>query len=98
MLSEALGALADEDAVRAADVRAADTHVDDLQKEVFAWVQREIPRRVEITDAAIDILSAARKLERIADTASAVAADVIFMAEGEVVRHRRLRKAGRASE
>jgi len=87
MFSNALASIADEDAVLARRVREHDERVDDLQKEVFLWVQHEIPRHVEQTHAAIDILSAARKLERIADLCTNIAEDVIFLTEGAVVRH-----------
>ncbi len=87
MLAESLASLADEDPALARKVRRADNRVDDLQKEMFAWVQEQIPQQVENTRALLDILSVARKLERIADVATNIAEDVIFLAEGEVVRH-----------
>jgi phosphate transport system protein len=87
MLSGAIQALADEDVITARRIRAADERVDDLQKEVFHWVQDEIVSNVATTEAALDILSVARKLERIADIATNIAEDVIFLAEGAVVRH-----------
>ncbi len=87
MFSAALASLADEDPTLANRVRATDDRVDDLQKEIFVWVQNEIPQHVEQTQAAIDILSAARKYERIADLATNIAEDVIFLTEGSLVRH-----------
>lgn len=87
MLADALASLTDGDVQLARRIRKADKRVDDLQKEVFAWVQREIPLHVETTRAAIDVLSVARKLERIADMTTNIAEDVIFLIEGELVRH-----------
>jgi phosphate transport system protein len=87
MYSKALVALAEEDATIAQRVRESDQRVDDLQKEVFVWVQREIPDHVEATQAAIDVLSVARKLERIADVSTNIAEDIIFLTEGSLVRH-----------
>ena len=87
MLSRSITALADDNAGLARQVRRNDARVDDLQKEIFAWVQKEIPRHVEATGAAIDVLAIARKLERIADLATNIAEEVIFHAEGTVVRH-----------
>lgn len=89
MLNDALTALAEEDAQLGRRIRRADEQVDDLQKEVFAWAQDQIPRNVEGTRAAIDILSIARRLERIADLSTNVAEDVIFLTEGSLVRHAR---------
>ncbi|MCK4873355.1 MAG: phosphate signaling complex protein PhoU [Phycisphaerales bacterium] len=87
MFADAMQALADREAGLARRVRAADQRVDDLQREVFAWAQLEIPRHVEWTAAAIDVLSVARKLERIADLSTTIAEEIIFLVEGSVVRH-----------
>ena len=87
MLHACIQSLADEDAEKARKVRQSDQIVDDLQKEVIAWVQREIPKQLDSASAAIDIMSIARKLERIADISTNIAEDVIFLAEGSLVRH-----------
>ena len=87
LLSDALSALSNEDADLSRRIRRADKRVDDLHKEVFAWVHQEIPRHLECTQAAIDVLSIARALERIGDSATNIAEDVIFLIEGAVVRH-----------
>jgi phosphate transport system protein len=91
MFSNAISALADNDAELALAIRRADSRVDELQKEVFTWVQMEIRREVESTEAAIDVLSVARKLERIADLCTNIAEDIIFLIEGTVVRHSNIR-------
>ncbi len=87
MLADALASLTDGDVELARRIRAADKRVDDLLKEIFAWVQLEIPRHVEATKSSIDILSVARRFERISDLATNMAEDVIFLIEGELVRH-----------
>jgi phosphate transport system protein len=87
MLGEALTALADEDPNLCRRIRHEDEQVDALQKEIFTWIQQEIPRHVEATRAAIDVLSIARRLERIGDLSTNIAEDVIFLSEGSLVRH-----------
>jgi phosphate transport system protein len=89
MLGDALGALADGDAELSRSVRRSDQRVDDLQKEVFVWAHDEIRRHIEHTEAVLDLLSIARKLERIADIATNIAEDVIFIISGSVVRHQK---------
>ena len=89
MLSDALTALANEDADLCRHVRMSDDRVDALQKELFNWAHSEIPRHVESTHAVIDVLSISRALERIADLSTNIAEDVIFIVEGSVVRHRK---------
>jgi phosphate transport system protein len=90
MLGDALAALANQDGQLCRRIRRADKRVDDLQKEVFAWVHQEIPQNVDATQGAIDILSMARAFERIADMATNIAEDVIFVTEGSVVRHAKI--------
>lgn len=87
MLADTLRALADQDAPLARRIRANDDRVDDLMKEVFSWVQAEIPNNISHTESAIDYLSIARKLERMADVSTNIAADIIFLSEGHLVRH-----------
>lgn len=97
MLADALSALADQSTAQAYRVRDDDERIDALLKEIFAWAQREIPHHVERTEATIDILSVARKLERIADVTTNIAEDVIFFTEGSLVRHenaKHIRAAG----
>lgn len=89
MLSDALAAMSNEDAALCNHIRRADDQVDDLLKEMFIWAQTTIPQNVDMTGPAIDLLSIARKLERIADMTTNIAEDVIFIIEGQVVRHTR---------
>ena len=87
MLSDALRSLADNNAELARKVRASDQLVDDLQRAIYDWATTEIPEHVEMTSSAINILSVTRAVERIADLATNIGEDVVFMTEGSVVRH-----------
>jgi len=89
MLENVLTSLSDQNVELARRVRAADDRVDDLQREVFVWARNEIPSHVEHTEAAIDFLSIARKLERVGDMSTNIAEEVIFLSEGTLVRHQR---------
>lgn len=88
MLRDAVESFARQDAAQARQVRLDDQRVDDLQKEAFSWATSQIPRHVEQTGSAIDYLSIARRLERIADLSTNLAEEVIFLVKGEVVRHK----------
>lgn len=90
MLSDALRALADQDADLARRVRASDQIVDDLQGRIYKWATTEIPTHTEWTSGAINILSVTRAVERIADLSTNIGEDVVFMTEGEIVRHTRV--------
>ena len=87
MLSDALAALANEDAALCRQVRRSDQRVDDLYKEILIWGREEIPQHPEAAAAAIDVLTIAQRFERIADMTTNIAEDVIFLVEGRVVRH-----------
>ncbi|MBM4113537.1 MAG: phosphate signaling complex protein PhoU [Phycisphaerae bacterium] len=87
MLSDVLAALANEDPALCRQVRRADKRVDDIYKEVLMWGRQEIPRHVDVTGAAIDLLTIAQRFERMADMTTNIAEDVIFLVEGRIVRH-----------
>ena len=87
MLGDVLAALSDEDVERCREIRRADRRVDDLNKEVVATSRQLIHEDVSRTAEAIDMMQIAQRLERIADIATNIAEDVIFLAEGRVVRH-----------
>lgn len=87
MLSDALKALADNDADLARHVRANDQVVDDLQRRIYEWATNEIPAHVESTGGMINVLSVTRAVERIADLSTNIGEDIVFMTEGSVVRH-----------
>ena len=87
MLADVLAALSDEDADRCREVRRADRQVDNLNKEVVAMSRQLIQDDVSRTAEAIDMMQIAQRLERVADIATNIAEDVIFLVEGRVVRH-----------
>jgi phosphate transport system protein len=42
----------------------------------------------DMVEAGLSLFSATRHLERIADHATNIAEDVVYLAEGEIIRHR----------
>jgi phosphate transport system protein len=84
MLHNSVESFAHSDPLLARKVREADDQVDDLRKDVLRWTQQHI---AELTLTSISLVTVATKIERIADLATNIAEDVIFMIEGEVVRH-----------
>ncbi|QPJ65146.1 MAG: phosphate signaling complex protein PhoU [Candidatus Nitrohelix vancouverensis] len=88
MLKESLNAFVNADALMARNVCAKDDEVDDLNREMYVQMEEAMRRNPERISGYIHILSASRYLERIADHATNVAEDVIYLAEGEIIRHR----------
>jgi phosphate transport system protein len=88
MLRLALDALVNVDPRRARDVCAMDDQVDVMHRDMYALVQRGIQSDPARVDQYLTLLTISRNLERIADHATNIAEDVLYMFEGRVVRHR----------
>ena len=88
MLKSALDALVNMDAVLAKGVCAADDEVDEINRKMFAKVEDSIRADIERLDDWIRLFAISRNMERIADHATNIAEDVIYMTAGEIVRHR----------
>lgn len=91
MVHDALAALILSDVGVARRVVAADEIVDQVHRQMFREMTALATREPARLSAAISLLSVSRYLERIADQSTNIAEDVIFLVEGEIVRHRRTR-------
>jgi phosphate transport system protein len=91
MVKRSLDSLVEVDADKANSVREMDDLVDDKHRDIYAIVERFIRRDIDQMPQLIRIQNTARQIERIADHAVNIAKDVIYLARGEIVRHRRAR-------
>ena len=89
MLRDALDALVNRDPNSARRVCAADDDVDDCHHEISQRVEALLAETTEAktVTSLINMLSMSRCLERIADLATNIAEDIIYMTEGDIVRH-----------
>ena len=87
MVRQSVDALVKHDAVMAHEVIPKDDEVDDLYREAYQYVLKQIRVQPDSVESLVSLLSIARNLERIADHATNIAEDVIYMIEGEIVRH-----------
>lgn len=87
MVHQAIDSLVELDAEAAREVGAADDAVDDLHRSMFQHVIDGVGKNPADVDDLIHYLSVSRYLERIADHATNIAEDVIYMTSGEIVRH-----------
>ncbi len=87
MLKQCLDALVNLDSKQALAVCAADDEVDALYREMFEKVKTGIIQDSGQIDCYLQMLSISRHLERIADHATNIAEDVIYMIEGSIIRH-----------
>jgi len=87
MLRKSLEALVNMDSKQAYEVCAADDEIDAMNSKMYLIVQDMICTHSEQTKSLIHLLSASRHLERVADHATNIAEDVIYMIEGKIIRH-----------
>jgi len=78
--------LTDADAARR--IREQDSGIDALYAQIVRNVVAVVDASPEDVAGYLDLLSVAKNLERIADHATNIAEDVIFLATGQIVRHR----------
>ena len=88
MLKLCLDSFISLDAKQALSVCAADDEVDRLYREMYEKIKLGIAEKPEKIDDLLQVLSISRHLERIADHATNIAEDVIYMVQGDIIRHR----------
>ena len=88
MVKNGLDALVNRDTDLARTVLAQDDEVDSINREMFVTLQSSMRENPDTVNRAVHLLSVSRYLERIADLATNIAEDVVFMVEGELIRHR----------
>ena len=87
MLERAIDALVNRDPGVARQVMAADDEVDDLYAQLLEQLKDMIRADLSAIDAIVYIFSVTRYLERLADHATNISEDVLYMVEGEIFRH-----------
>jgi phosphate transport system protein len=87
MVRESLDAFVNLDAGRARHVCRLDDEVDRLNREMIVKVMALVRRSPDTLEAGFSLFSAVRHLERIADHATNIAEDVVYLAKGIIVRH-----------
>jgi phosphate transport system protein len=88
-LRNAVQAYSAEDAAVARGVIHDDAAIDALYGQIVRQVVVTAPGSPAQMAAVLDLLSVAKNLERIADHATNIAEDVVFLTTGAIVRHRR---------
>lgn len=96
MVNRSLKALVEQDSGLARRVLDEDDEVDQIHRQMYKQVKHGVAAHPEQASGLIDLLVASRNLERIADHAVNIAEDVIYMVEGELVRHNHLNDRDRA--
>ena len=89
MLESSLDALVNLDLDVAFRVLTLDDEVDHINSRIYDQVKDQIRRTPDRVGTLINLMLISRYLERIADHATNIAEEVIYMIEGEIVRHGR---------
>ncbi len=89
MLKRSLDALVKIDPDLAKSVVLMDDEVDEIHKQMYQEVEQAIRDNIDHLEPLINLLNISRQMERIADHAVNVAEDVMYMALGEILRHRK---------
>lgn len=87
MLTRSIDSLIRMDTVLAHEVCHGDEEVDALNREVYQRVYQLIKEQPDNAEILINYVSVSRHLERIADYASNIAEDVIYLVDGKIIRH-----------
>lgn len=87
MLSQSLDAFVRGDAQAGRAVCARDDQVDALNRSMFRILITHMAEDSHTISAAMELLLVSRNLERVADLATNIAEDVVFVVEGRQIKH-----------
>ena len=88
MVRQSMDAFVNLDSKLARRVIRLDDEVDRYHAEIIDDLRVLMHAKPEFIDPALSMFSVVRHLERIGDHATNIAEDVVYLVEGEIVRHR----------
>lgn len=89
MLADALDAFVRGDGQLGRDVCRADDQVDSLHDSVFRILLTHMMADPRTINASLELLLVSRNLERVADLATNIGEDAVYLAEGKQIKHHR---------
>jgi len=100
MLHNSINALINLDLKLAGEIMASDDEIDRLNREKVSEVQSRIEKNPNHTETMLCLLGVGRALERIADHCTNIAEDVVYLVQGDIVRHKegRSKKKGKGTQ
>lgn len=87
MLHDSILAFTDEDAIAARNIVRRDEQVDNLRNQIIAELKQALQQPSANIDVCLNLMDIARKLERVADLSTNICEEVIFMVQGQVIKH-----------
>ena len=98
MLSDALDAFIRADGALGRAVCAADDQVDVLHNSVFRILLTHMMADAKTITPSLELLLVSRNLERVADLATNIGEDAVFLAEGKQIKHHFEERAASAGD
>ena len=89
MLESAIEALLELDTKQAIRICGLDEEIDSLKHQQREKIMDIITKNPKLSEYYLDIIINGRRLERIADLCTNLAEDVIYIKEGEIIRHKK---------
>jgi phosphate transport system protein len=89
MLRGALDAMVNKNIPLARQISNQDDEIDEMNRRTIETIHELIKKHPEHTEPYLLYLSVSRLLERLADYATNICEDVVYMVEGTIVRHRK---------
>ncbi len=89
MLHRAIDSYVELDSAKARQVIDDDDRVDEANVEIIRSLIETMHRQPDRLDPLLHLFSAVRQVERVADHASNIAEDVVYLVEGRIIRHAR---------
>jgi phosphate transport system protein len=87
MLHRSIDAYVELDSDVARQVCAEDDDIDAANEELIEGLITQMHRQPDRVDALLHLFSAVRQVERVADHATNIAEDVVYLVEGRIIRH-----------
>lgn len=87
MLRLALDSMTYRDPELAERVMFSDDIIDELNRKNFDWARKNIAAHPEFCGYFLDCLTISKSFERIADVATNICEDVIYLERGKIIRH-----------
>lgn len=96
MLHASIDAYVELDSQAARQVCADDDEVDNMNREIIHSLIAKMNDTPDRINAYLHLFSASRQIERVADHATNIAEDVVYLVEGIIIRHRNVVDPARA--
>lgn len=88
MLHRAIDSYVELDPYKARNVCTDDDRVDELNRQIIRELTQRMQSAPDLVEPLMHVFSASRHVERVADHATNIAEDVVYMVEGVIIRHR----------